>query len=130
MNGHDRYMSYQVETAGPEERVVLMYDGARRFVNLASAALESGRLDVASANVGKAQRILLELSTALDMSQGELPRSLFSLYEYWSWRLTQGVTGRDPGPLHEVSAALLDLGEAWAEAARQVRALRPARSLG
>lgn len=126
MYGLSQYRSYQVDTAGPEERVVLLYDGARRFVDQARTALAHGRYDQLSANAGKAMLILEELSASLDMRYGEIPQNLSRLYEYWIWRLTHGHLKRDDAALAEVSGALSEFHEVWAEVARQVRAQRPA----
>lgn len=126
MNGLNQYRNYQLETAGPEERVVLLYDGARRFVDQARAALAQGRYDQLSANAGKAMLILEELAAALDMRYGEIPLNLAKLYDYWIWRLTHGHLHRDDTALAEVSGALSEFHEVWAEVARQVRAQRPA----
>lgn len=130
VNAYNQYRSYQVETASPEDQVALLYDGARRFVDKGRAAMEAGILDEASHNVGKAQAILAELSAALNLEVGEIAQNLWKLYDYWNWRLSQGLIKKDSTALQEVSAALSDMGQAWADAARQVRAQRSVRTTG
>lgn len=124
VNGLKQYRSYQVDTAGPEAQVALLYDGARRFTEQALSALEDGRLDDVSLYSGKAQRILEELSFALNPEAGEIAGNLGKLYEYWCWRLGQGLLMQEPAAFREVSATLTEMGEAWAVAAGQVRAQR------
>lgn len=130
MNGLNQYRSYQVETVSPEDQIVLLYEGAKRFIDRAVMALEAQEYRDVSLNVGKAQQILAELSGALNFEAGEIAENLYRLYEYWSWRLSQGLIKKEVGALKEVSAAVGDMTEAWAEAARQVRTQRATRSLG
>ncbi|HEY3367238.1 MAG TPA: flagellar export chaperone FliS [Symbiobacteriaceae bacterium] len=130
VNALNQYRSYQTETSSPEDQVALLYDGARRFTDKATAALEAGVLDQASYNVGRAQAILTQLSAALNFDTGEIAQNLWKLYDYWEWRLSEGLIKREPAALREVSATLMDMQSAWAEAARQVRIQRGMRSLG
>jgi flagellar secretion chaperone FliS len=126
----NQYRSYQAETAGPEERVVLLYDGARRFTDQALHALRSGNYEAVSLNTGKAQRILEEFLTTLNFDAGAIAENLAKLYEYWIWRLSQGLIHKDEASYAEVSAALVEMHDAWAEAAKKVRMDREARSVG
>lgn len=126
MHGLNQYRAYQVDTVTPEDQVVLLYEGAQRFVERAIVALEAQEYMEVSRNVGKAQRIFAELSTALNFEAGEIAENLYRLYDYWSWRLTQGLLKKDVAALQEVSAAVADMSEAWGTAARQVRSQRGA----
>jgi flagellar protein FliS len=126
----NQYRSYQTETAGPEERVVLLYDGARRFTDQALQALRNGNFEAVGTYTGKAQRILEEFLTTLNFDAGEVAENLAKLYEYWIWRLSQGLIHKDEAAFAEVSAALVEMHAAWAEAARKVRIDREARSVG
>lgn len=130
MDRLNQYRAYQTETASPEERVALLYDGARRFTDRALAGLEAQDYEAVSLNTGKAQQILVEMSAALDFRAGEVAVNLERLYEYWCWRLSQGLINRDPEAFREVSATLIDLHGAWVEAAKQVRVQRSAVSGG
>lgn len=131
MNALNQYRSYQAETASREDVVIMLYDGARRFTDLAMAALHVPDYEKVSLNTGKAQRILAELQCTLNMEQGgEIAQSLDKLYEYWQWRLGQGLMKQESAAFAEVSAALADMREAWADAARQVKAMRGGRVSG
>lgn len=130
MNRLGQYQAYQTETATPEDRVALLYDGARRFTDRALTALEAKNFADVGLYTGKAQRILIELSGALDYSAGEIAHNLEALYEYWNWRLGQGLLKQDPTAFREVSATLMEMHGAWAEAAKQVRAQRGVAAVG
>lgn len=126
----NQYKSYQVETVAPEDQIALLYQGAQRFIDKAALALESGNFVDVSENVGKAQRIFAELTAALNFSAGDIAQNLERLYEYWSWRLSQGLIQKDPEALREVSTTVGDMAGAWAEAARQVRTQRGVKASG
>lgn len=130
MNGLSQYRNYQLDTAGLEDSIPLLYDGARRFVDQAQVALEAGDYFQVSQNTGKAQRILSELAASLNMDAGGIAANLYQLYDYWVWRLGQGLIQKNPDAFREVSAALGDMRDAWADAARQVRAQRSLRAHG
>lgn len=124
MNGLDQYRAYRVETVSPADQIVLLYEGAQRFIDKAAIALEQERYLEVSENVGKAQTIFAELTAALNPAAGEITQNLARLYDYWTWRLSQGLVRKDVTALREVSAMVADLAGAWAEAARQIRVRR------
>lgn len=124
--GLNQYRRAEVETASPEEAIVLLYDGARRFIDQALKALEEGDYATVSRYTGKAQAIFTELTCALNLEAGPIAGNLAQLYDYWNWRLGQGMMHKDPEAFREISAVVGDLREAWAEAVRQVRAQRGA----
>ncbi len=131
MNALNQYRSYQEETASREDVVVMLYDGARRFTDLALAALRAQDYEKVSLNTGKAQRILEELQGMLNMEVGGVvAKNLWQLYDYWQWRLGRGLVNKDESAFAEVSAVLADMREAWADAARQVKATRGVRTIG
>lgn len=126
MNPLQAYQGYQVQTASPGEQVAMLYEGARRFADLALRGLEEGRPEDVSLYTGKAQRILEELALCLNHDAGEIAGNLDRLYEYWRWRLGQGLIKQEPGAYREVSEALGQMAEAWREAARSLKVQRAA----
>ncbi len=131
MYGINQYRSYQTEAIGPEDAVAVCYDGARRFVDQALLALEDRDFEKVNLYTSKAQRVLSELAAALDFEAGgEIATNLAKLYDYWIWRLSQGLIKQDPEAFREVSGVLMEMHEAWVEAAKQVRAKRGAVSVG
>lgn len=113
-----QYRDNQVLTASPAELLLMLYDGALRFVRRAAAALEQQEYAEAHLYLGRAQQIVAELMASLDFEQGTLSENLFNLYEYIHFRLTEANLGRSGAPLGEVERMLLSLRESWAEADR------------
>lgn len=130
LNPYQQYRSSQLDTVGPGEIIVLAYEGALRFTNQARVALEREQLDQASQLTGKAQAILIELAANLNFEAGEVAVNLARMYEYWTWRLSQGLLKRDPAMYQEVAGQLAEFAEAWAEVNRQARMARGAARIG
>lgn len=130
MNGLNQYKSYQVSTVAAEDQIALLYDGARRFADLAQVALTQKDYAGVSLNTGKAQRILSELQACLNFEGGEVAHNLDKLYEYWIWRLSQGLINKDAEAFAEVSRWLDEYSRVWTEAARQIRAQKQVQALG
>lgn len=116
------YMNTQIETATPEALITMLYDGAVRFCGQAKQAL--GRGDLASTNnfLGRAQAIIAELASSLDMERGgDIAKNLSALYDYMYRRLVEANIKKDAPIIDEVSGMITDLRNAWVEAARRYR---------
>jgi flagellar secretion chaperone FliS len=113
----------QVMTASPVGRVVLLYEGAIRYIHRHLYALEQGNHEAAHAASLRAQDIVSELRSTLDMDAGgELARSLDAIYASVLAQLARGNVERDPQPSKNSLALLQDLSEAWQAIAAQQRA--------
>lgn len=105
-----------VETVTPAQLVLMLYNGAIRFLKQAQMGLEEGKLEVCHQNILKAQDILTELMTSLDLEQGEIARNLYQLYDYMYHRLVDANIKKDGQILLEVQQFLSELRETWSEA--------------
>lgn len=130
VNGINQYKTYQVNTATPGEQIVILYEGAQRFIEKAARALEAQDYAAVSLNVGKAQQIFAELAASLNFDAGDIAHNLNRLYDYWSWRLGQGLIHKDLEAFREVSAMVGDMAAAWAEAVKQALTQRGVRVSG
>lgn len=117
------YRTAGVQTAGPQQLVLMLYDGAIRFLIRAHQAAAANDAAACRAAVTRAQAIFVELTGALDMSQGELAENLAALYDYWNQQLLQVLAQPATAPLEAVLQMVRSVREAWAEASR-----RPAES--
>src|SRR3954471_8260562 len=83
---HARAPAYQhssVLTAPPAQLVVMLYDGARRFLFQASAAMREGSHHVAHQRLRRAEDILSELLSTLDHERGgEVADNLQGIYVF------------------------------------------------
>lgn len=119
-----QYQEMQVQTS-PERLVVMAYDGALRFLNLGLDAMRRGDRVSQGVNLGKAQRIIVELSNTLDMQAGEIALQLDRVYRYLLTQLLQANAGDQPEPVEEVIGLMSGLRESWAQAEQQLRSGEP-----
>ncbi len=111
------YKAQQIQTASQEQILIMLYDGAIRFLNTAKAGIAEGDVEKFNGNIIKAQRILMEFMTTLDMDVGgEMAKNLFQLYEYLHYRLVQANLQKDVTMVDEVLEHLRELKKTWEEA--------------
>lgn len=116
---YDQYRQTAIQTAPQEQLIVMLYDGAIRFLDQARVALEEHK--DASVPIGRAQDIIIELATSLNRSAGEIADNLARLYDFWLQWLLQAQIKRDPAKIHEVLGMVRELREAWVTIAQQKR---------
>jgi flagellar secretion chaperone FliS len=113
-NPYQAYQTTQVQTASTGEIVVLLYDGAVRFLNRGLLALDEGRSDTAHADIIRGQEIVLELMTGLDLDRGgDLASNLRDLYIYMYQTLVQANIRKDRELVVTVIRLLDELRAAW-----------------
>jgi flagellar protein FliS len=115
-----QYQEMQVQTT-PGKLVVMLYDGALRFLHLGLDALIRRDLEMQGLNLGKAQKILCELQSTLDMNAGRLAHDLYAIYDYCLRRLLVANAQDRPEHVEEVIRLLTELRDAWDRAERNVR---------
>ena len=118
----ETYKRQQIETASPEQILILLYDGAIKFLMKAKQAYETpGRPDIQAYhnNLMRAQAIIQEFMNSLDMEiGGETAKNLYRLYEYYHYRLVQANIKKDVTMIDEVLGHLRQLKATWEEAIR------------
>ncbi|MGB4008470.1 MAG: flagellar export chaperone FliS [Bacillota bacterium] len=120
-SAYNRYMEVQVQTAPPENLVLMLYDGAIRFATQAKTDFAEGNREAAHNNLTRAQDIMGELMGSLNMEIGEVAENLFSLYEYMQHRLIEANIRQSVECIDEVLKMLGELRQTWADAIRQYR---------
>ena len=113
------YRQGAVLSATRGELVVMLYDGARRFLFQAGVAMRDGQIELTHRKLRRAEDIVRHLVDVLDMEQGEISERLESIYLFCLRHLQQGRFDRDANKLDEVSNLLGELREAWATIAGQ-----------
>jgi flagellar protein FliS len=123
------YQSQSVLTASPGQLILMLYDGALRFLDHARDALESPeetpkRIERINTNLIKAQDIIAELQSSLNMDAGEYSRNLDRLYDYYLRRLFEANLKKKVAPVVEVEGLVRQLRDGWAEMLRSQDGLR------
>lgn len=117
MNGYSQYQNTQVTTASPEQILIMLYDGAIRFVRQAKENLESGNRPSKLEAIRRAMAIITEFRNTLDHEVGgEIASNLDSLYDFMQRELMGANLRDDVGRLQTVEDLLCDLRETWMQA--------------
>lgn len=115
------YQTQSILTASPGQLVLMLYDGALRFLAQAQAGFELpasdlSRIEKINTNILRAEAILRELQSNLDMERGgELATNLNRLYDFHLEQLFRSNLRKDPAPLLETERLLRSLRDGWAE---------------
>jgi flagellar secretion chaperone FliS len=116
-NAYQNYRKATVETASPGKLVVMLYDGAIRFLTQAKEHLLAGQAKEAHFALVRAEDIISELMSSLDVDKGgEIASNLLALYEFMFMRLVDANVRKDPAPVDEVLEFLVTLRESWQRA--------------
>ena len=114
MNGLNAYQETAVLTQNKGQIIVMLYDGAVKFLKQAIRDLEAKDYAAKGRNIAKAQNIILELNTVLDMEGGgEIAQNLRSLYNFMNKHLNQANVRSDTRMIREVIDLLEELNQSW-----------------
>jgi flagellar protein FliS len=114
MKGISIYQNTSVTTQSKGRLIVLLYDGAIKFMKLAISELEANNYEAKGRYIGRAQDIINELIAVLDMEAGgEIATNLRSLYCFINKRLAEANTKRDPQMIREVISLMEELNQSW-----------------
>lgn len=111
------YKKNQIETATPEQILILLYDGAIQYLNKAKMALDSSTDEQLYMNLLGCEKIILEFMNTLDMELGgALAVNLYNLYEYLYNTLVNAGINKNRTNIDEVLKHLTSLRETWQKA--------------
>lgn len=118
----DQYRKASVAGATPLQLVVMLYDGCLRFMSAGQRAMQEKELFKQNENLQKAQKILAELMSTLDMDKGgEVATNLFSLYTFCYNRLVEANIEDKPEYIDHAIEVMSQLRESWVELDAQQR---------
>jgi flagellar protein FliS len=113
-NAQSAYTESAVMTASPERLVLMLYDGAIRFLRQSVAAFRGNDINRGRERLRKAEAIIDELNFSLDMTHGEVPERLRAIYLFCKRHLLEARIANDADSMERVIALLADLRESWA----------------
>lgn len=118
MRGIDAYRRTEAQSASPMQLVVMLYDGALRFLTEAKTAQATNDLRRRAGALRRVAAIIAECHSTLDLERGgSLASELDRLYSYMSSRLLDITMKRDATAIDEVHRLMTTLREAWAQVA-------------
>jgi len=114
MNGISAYQDSTITTQSNERLIVLLYDGAIKFMKLAIQELEAGNFQAKGQYIIKAQDIINELNAVLDLNAGgEIAENLRKLYLFMNRRLSEANNERDTKKIRDVIQLMEELNQSW-----------------
>ncbi len=122
-NAYQKYKATSIQSASREKLLLMMYEGAIKFVKLALTAIEKKDIAGRGENIGRAFDIVLELNNTLDhkVGDGELAKQLEQLYMFITDQFTKANINNDPKPLQEALKILETLYQGWKQAVEQIK---------
>jgi flagellar protein FliS len=116
MNPYDKYKKNSITTATPAKLVLMLYEGAIKYLKFSLDFIDKKDLPNSNNNLIRAQKIIQELIYSLDMEKGkDLSSNLFKLYDYMVYQLIQANIKKDKNKINEVINMLEELKKSWEE---------------
>lgn len=112
-----QYNNSKVLTASPAELVLMLYEGAIKFCNIAIVGIEQKDMQKAHTNIMKAERIINHLRVTLDMKY-PVAQDFDRIYEYLDRRLVEANLKKDIAILEEILMHLRSVRDTWKEVMR------------
>lgn len=114
-NPYSAYERVNVETADQRQLIMMLYDGAIRFLQKANTAMEANDVESAHNYLIRSRQIISELlSTLRPEKSGKIGENLYQLYTYLFNRLVEANLTKDSTIVDEVIRLLGTLREGWA----------------
>lgn len=116
-NTKQTYMAYyktNVQTSDQLALIIMMYDGAIRFLKKAIVKISEHNVEEAHINLVKSKDIVVELMSTLKMDQGgDIAQNLRNLYVYTIKKITEANLKKDPVLVQEAITVLDNLRQGW-----------------
>ena len=116
MSAFKDYQDIAVTTQNKGRLIVMLYEGAVKFMKLAIKELEAEKIDYEAKGryINKAQDIINELNSILDLEAGgEIAANLRRLYCFMAKHLSEANVKRDPQMIREVITLMEELNQGW-----------------
>ncbi|MFS0872188.1 flagellar export chaperone FliS [Paenibacillus xylanilyticus] len=120
-SAYQKYQQTQAQTASKPKLLIMLYDGAIRFVQAGIEGISELNYEKANNNLCKAQAIIHELISSLNFEYS-ISNDLVRIYEYMLDLLKKSNIQKQSLFAEEVVEHLRELREAWFGATKQVGA--------
>lgn len=114
INAAQAYKNNSIKTASPAELTLMLYNGAIKFVNIATAAIDENDIEKAHTNIRKAQNVIEELWSSLDHKY-PVWEDFDRVYKYIYNKLVEGNIHKDKEALEEALGRIREMRDTWQE---------------
>lgn len=113
---HSTYQAVQVTTTDRGRLLLMMYEGAIKFLRQSLAGLEENDVAKFCRFLSKAQAIVAELMNTLDFEKGgTIAQDLDRLYDFMLFYLSEANLYRDPKRINKVISLIETIYSAYRE---------------
>ena len=116
--GYAAYANNKITTASPADLVLMLYEGAIKFCNIATLGFEQRDYEKVSNNIIKVQNIITELRATLDFKYSTA-KDFDVIYEYINNLLVQANIKKDQETLNQALDQIREMRDLWKEIMKQ-----------
>lgn len=110
----DLYRKNQIATASEGQLIIMLYDGAIRFLKKAKNSMLEKDVEQSHEAITRARKIVLELMFSLDMEKGgDISRNLYELYFFLNQELIKANIKKDEVILDDCLEIITNLRTTW-----------------
>ena len=106
------YKQNSFTTASPGELTLMLYNGCLKFLTKAKLAIDEKNIQEKNTNIQKAQAIIAELMSTLNMDI-EISKQMLPLYQYMNRRLVEANIKNDTAIIDEVIGLTTEFRDTW-----------------
>ena len=115
LSAQNPYVQNSVLTAPPERLVLMLYDGAIKFLGQAAIAMREGSVGQANQRLRRAEAIIDELHATLNPDAGEISERLAAIYVFCRRHLVEAQLEQDASKVDAVARLIGELRGSWAQ---------------
>jgi flagellar secretion chaperone FliS len=120
MKASDHYVETSITTQQRGKLIVMLYDGAIKFLRVARQKLREGDCALKGVYIGKAQDIVAELNGCLNVEAApQIATDLRALYNFLYRHLNEANIERSEQKIDDCIRILEELRETWREVAER-----------
>ncbi len=116
--GINAYRKNQIITISSEQLVLMLYEGACKFIGQAKIAMEQKDVPAAHRALVRSQDIVAELMRGINFEAGPMANDLYHLYEFMHHQLIEANLNKDLQLAAEVLEMIDELRDAWQQILR------------
>lgn len=115
-NGYNVYKNNSVNYASKEQLLLMLVDGAVKFVKIGRQAIIDKEIEKAHNSLTKTQDIFVELMVSLDVSKADWTAPLLDVYRFIKEKLREANMKKSIEILDEVIPLIESVSKLWHDA--------------
>ncbi len=109
------YQKQGIDGASKGKIVLFLLDGTLKFLRIACKSIDNADIEGAHNNIIKAENIIFELMSTLNMDVKEISTNLMKLYDFMVWQLIEANKTKNKQLVEDVMKLVEPLRDAWKE---------------